>query len=60
MGVLRQRDAAGGGREFATAMLKTDLNLVEHWLMARLGGLAVVLAGLIVAALHYWPPGHGG
>jgi hypothetical protein len=25
-------------------------------LMTRLGGLAVVLAGIIIAVLHYWPP----
>jgi hypothetical protein len=40
--------------------LKGDLALVEHRLLTRLGGLAVVLIGLLFAALHYWPPGvHG-
>lgn len=45
--------------------LKADLNrleasieLVKHQLITRLGGLMVVLAGLLFAALHYWPP-HG-
>jgi hypothetical protein len=38
--------------------VRADLALVEHRLVTRLGGLAVVLSGLIIAALHYWPP-HG-
>jgi hypothetical protein len=25
----------------------------------RLGTLMVVLTGVLFAALHYWPPGHG-
>ena len=36
--------------------VRADLALVEHRLMTRLGGLAVVLAGAIIAGLHYWPP----
>ena len=40
------------------ASLKADIELVRHQLMTRLGGLMVVLAGLLFAALHYWPP-HG-
>jgi hypothetical protein len=32
--------------------------LVERRLMTRLGGMMVVLAGLLFAALHYWPS-HG-
>jgi hypothetical protein len=38
--------------------LETRIDLVEHRLLTRLGGLAVVLWGLLVAVLHYWPP-HG-
>lgn len=38
--------------------VRADLTLVEHRLMTRLGGLMVVLAGLLFAALRYWPP-HG-
>jgi hypothetical protein len=38
------------------AQLRADLELVKHQLMTRLGGLAVVLTGLLFAALHYWPP----
>ena len=29
-------------------------------IMLRLGTLMVVLTGIILAALRYWPPGHGG
>ena len=36
--------------------LEARLDLVEHRLLTRLGGLAVVLWGLLVAVLHYWPP----
>jgi hypothetical protein len=42
------------------ATVRADLTLVEHRLLTRLGALAVVLAGGVVAALHYWPPGHIG
>jgi hypothetical protein len=42
------------------AQVRTDLtariDLIEHRLFTRLGSLAVVLSGLIVAAMHYWPP----
>ena len=38
------------------AAVRADLVLVEHRLMTRLGGLAVVLSGLLFAALRYWPP----
>jgi hypothetical protein len=38
--------------------LEAKLELVKHQLITRLGGLMVVLAGLLFAALHYWPP-HG-
>ena len=38
--------------------VRADLHLVEHRLMTRLGGLAVVLSGLIIAVLHFWAP-HG-
>jgi hypothetical protein len=36
--------------------VRADLTLVEHRLMTRLGGLAVVLSGIIIAVLHYWQP----
>jgi hypothetical protein len=35
--------------------LKAQIDLVEHRLLTRLGGLAVVLAGLLFTALHLWP-----
>ncbi|HYZ42187.1 MAG TPA: hypothetical protein VE687_16430 [Stellaceae bacterium] len=38
--------------------LEGKLELVKQQLITRLGGLMVVLAGLLFAALHYWPP-HG-
>jgi hypothetical protein len=38
--------------------LDSKIELVKHQLITRLGGLMVVLAGLLFAALHYWPP-HG-
>jgi hypothetical protein len=38
--------------------LKADIAAVEQRLMTRLGGLVVVVAGLLFAALHNWPP-HG-
>jgi hypothetical protein len=38
--------------------LEGKLELVKRQLIIRLGGLMVVLAGLLFAALHYWPP-HG-
>jgi hypothetical protein len=34
--------------------VRSDLALVEHRLLTRLGTLAVVLSGLVAAA--YWPP----
>jgi hypothetical protein len=49
-----QRVASQAGE----ARLNARIHLVEHRLLTRLGGLAVVLSGAIVAALHYWPP-HG-
>ncbi len=38
------------------AALRAELDLVRHQLVTRLGGLVVVVAGLLFAALHYWPP----
>jgi hypothetical protein len=40
------------------AELRNRIDLVEYRLLTRLGSLVVVLAGLLFAALHYWPP-HG-
>jgi hypothetical protein len=48
--------AAVGALSSRIDQVEHKLELVEHRLMTRLGGLAAVLAGLIVAALHYWPP----
>ena len=38
------------------ARLNARIDLVEYRLLTRLGGLAVMLSGAIVAALHYRPP----
>jgi hypothetical protein len=40
------------------AELLLRLAELEHRTMTRLGGLVVVVAGLLFAALHHWPP-HG-
>ena len=34
--------------------------LIEHRLLTRLGGPVVVMPGIILAALRYWPPWHSG
>jgi hypothetical protein len=39
------------------ARVEARLELIEHRLMTRLGGLMVVLAGVLFAALRYF--GHG-
>jgi hypothetical protein len=46
--------------EIATvrAELTARIDLIEHRLLTRIGGLAVVLSGIIIAVLHYWQP-HG-
>jgi hypothetical protein len=40
------------------AGLRGEVQLVKHQLITRLGGLMVVVAGLLFAALRMWPP-HG-
>jgi hypothetical protein len=37
------------------AELHHRIDLVGHRLLTRLGSLIVVVAGLLFAALHYWP-----
>jgi len=34
------------------------VELIEHRLLTRLGGLMIVVGGVLFAALHYWPPAH--
>ena len=50
--------ATGAEVEQSRIALNARIDLVERRLMTRLGGLMVVLAGLLFAALHYWPS-HG-
>jgi hypothetical protein len=38
------------------ARLRAELDLVRHQLLTRLGGLIVVVAGALFAALRMWPP----
>jgi pyridoxal biosynthesis lyase PdxS len=57
LGTNLRADMATLRAEMAT--LRADMALVEHRLLTRLGGLIVVLLGLLFAALHAWPPGHG-
>ena len=40
------------------AALRADMALIEHRLLTRLGGLVVVVAGILFAALRYLPPVH--
>ena len=39
-------------------LLRTEIELVEHRLMMRLGSLVVGVAGLLFVALRYLPPVH--
>jgi hypothetical protein len=39
-----------------TAALGARIDLVEHRLLTRLGGLTVVGLTILFAALHMWPP----
>ncbi len=41
-----------------TAALRAEMTLIEHRLLTRLGGLIVVVAGSLSAALRYLPPAH--
>jgi hypothetical protein len=56
-GEIRQVETGLRGeiRQVETS-LRGEMALIEHRLLTRLGGLAVVLAGMLFAALHYWPP----
>jgi uncharacterized membrane protein len=55
---IRENVATKQDLNLAVTELRAGMHLIEHRLLARLGGLAVVLWGLLVAVLHYWPP-HG-
>jgi hypothetical protein len=55
---IRENVATKQDLQLAVTELRDEMRLIEHRLFSRLGGLAVVLWGLLFAALHYWPP-HG-
>jgi hypothetical protein len=38
--------------------LRAEMREIEQRIVIRLGAVAVVIAGLLFTALHYWPP-HG-
>ena len=50
-------DIAGVRTEIAA--VRANVDLIEHRLLTRLGGLMIAVGGVLFAALHYWPPGHG-
>lgn len=49
-------DIAAVGGEMREMELRTDARIDR--VVTRLGSLVVIIAGLLFAALHYWPP-HG-
>jgi hypothetical protein len=55
-----QRDVAAVSADLqsATTTLRGEMALIEHRLLTRLGSLVVVVAGLLFAALRYFPPAH--
>jgi pseudouridine-5'-phosphate glycosidase len=55
---LKADIAVRGELKTDIAAVRAELDLVRHQLTTWLGGLVVVVAGLLFAALHYWPP-HG-
>jgi 3-oxoacyl-ACP reductase-like protein len=52
--------ALRGAMQTMERHLNARIERVEHRLLTRLGGLIVVMSGIILAALRYWPPGHSG
>jgi hypothetical protein len=52
--------ALRGAMQTMERHLNARIERVEQRLLTRLGGLIVVMSGIILAALRYWPPGHGG
>ena len=60
--VALRTDLSGQIGELRTnsTSLRGDMALLEHRLLIRLGGLVIVMTGIILAALRYWPSRHGG
>jgi hypothetical protein len=44
-------------RKVDIAALHARMELMEHPLLTRLGTLYIVINVMLLAALHYWPPG---
>lgn len=54
---LVRADIAAMEQRLAVRFEQTERRIDQ--MVVRLGAIAVVLLGLLFAALHYWPPGHG-
>ena len=48
--------ALRGDLDHAVAGLRGEIREMEQHIVIRLGSLVVIVAGLLVAALHYWGP----
>ena len=55
-GSLAETDGKMSRQDVAIERLRSSLRELESRLLLRLGSLMVVLTGVILAALRYWPP----
>ena len=55
-GSLGETDGKIARQDVAIERLRSSLRELESRLLLRLGSLMVVLTGVILAALRYWPP----
>jgi hypothetical protein len=54
--VIHDNVATEADLQAVETRLNARINLIEHRLMTRLTGAAIVVAKVLFAALHYWPP----